>query len=271
VASPLIDTHAHLWDRRFDRDRAAAWDRATAAGVTRRLEVGVDLATSQRALEIARDDASVLATAGIHPHEAGASDTVSARDALAELASEERIAAIGECGLDFYRNLSPQDAQEDVFAFQIALARVKKLPLVLHERDAWGPLLACLDAGGAERVGGVFHCFSHGRAKAEEAFARNFVIGLGGTATRNEAWARELLPWVPLERVVLETDSPYLTPASLSRSTRNEPAHLPLVAAAIAEAKGMSADAVAQATTETALRVFGGRAAWTPGAAPART
>ncbi len=255
----FIDTHAHLWDRRFDADRNDVIARMTAARVTRRVEVGADLVTSRDALRAARESASVVATAGVHPHSAADPECAAYRDELPLLLDDERAVAVGECGLDFFRNLSPRDAQEDAFAFQIALARARSLPLVIHQRDAWNEVLACLDAGGAQAHGGVFHCFSHGRREAEEVIARNFVVGLGGTSTRNQAWARELLPWVPLESVVLETDAPYLIPASLPRSDRNEPAYLPLVADAIAQAKGVSVEYVAQATTETALRVFGRR------------
>jgi TatD DNase family protein len=258
----VIDTHVHLWDRRFDQDRDAARARMIAAGVTRRLEVGADLVTSRLALEAARADKSVLATAGVHPHSAADPADVDFRAVLKDLLAEERVVAVGECGLDYFRDLSPRDAQQEAFAFHIALARYYGYPLVVHERDAWNAVMANLETGGAERYGGVLHCFSHGKAHAEEAFAHNFVLGLGGTVTRGQAWARELLPWVPLDRIVLETDSPYLIPASLPRSGRNEPSYLPLIAQAIAEAKGISVETVAQATTETALRIFGTRAPW---------
>ncbi len=268
----MIDTHVHLTDGRFDADRAAVRERMARAGVRRHLEVGTDLLTNRAAQAAAAKNFSVLASAGLHPHGAADPANASYRDALPRQLSLARVAAVGECGLDFFRNLSAPDAQKEVFAFQIALARARGLPLVVHERAAWTEVLACLDAGNAAAGGGVFHCFSHGRREAEEALARGFVLGLGGTTTRGEAWTRELLPWVPLERVVLETDSPYLAPQPLPRSRRNEPAHLPLVARAIAEARGVDVTDVVRVTTENALRLFASRDTWeeTPELDPAR-
>ncbi len=260
---PLIDSHAHLWDRRFDDDRAAVLARMRAAGVTRHLEVGADLTTSRLSAELAEADDSVLATAGIHPHDAVHAVDEAPRAELRALLDRPRMAAVGECGLDYFRNLSPSDVQQDVFAFHIREARARDLPLVIHERNAFKDVLAVLDAEGGVPRGGIFHCFGHGTKKAEAVIARGFVVGLGGTVTRNEAWAQQLLPWIPLEHVVLETDAPYLIPSSLPRSGRNEPAYLPLVAECIAQAKGLTAQQVIDATTETALRVLGGRHTWT--------
>lgn len=261
---PLIDTHAHLWDRRFDDDRAAVLARMRAAGVTRHLEVGADLATSRQSVDLAASDTSVLATAGIHPHDALHATDDAPRAELRALLDHPRIAAVGECGLDFFRNLSPVEVQVDVFGFHIREAQARALPLVIHERNAFKEVIATLDDCGGSPRGGVFHCFGHGVKKAEAAIERGFVLGLGGTTTRNEAWAQQLLPWIPLEHVVLETDAPYLIPSSLPRSGRNEPSYLPLVAECIAAAKGISAQHVIDATTETALRVFAARHPWEP-------
>ncbi len=234
-----------------------------AAGVTRHLEVGADYVTSQLSVERAAADDAVLATAGVHPHSAEEAAGPAPREALRALLDHPRIAAVGECGLDFFRNLAPADVQTDVFTFHIREAQARELPLVIHERNAFKEVIATLDAAGGNPRGGVFHCFGHGIRKAEAAIERGFVLGLGGTTTRNEAWAQQLLPWVPLEHIVLETDAPYLIPQPLPRSGRNEPSHLPLVAEWIAAAKGLTAQQVIDATTHTALRVFGARHAWT--------
>lgn len=261
---PLIDTHAHLWDRRFDDDRAAVLARMRVAGVTRHLDVGADLVTSRLSVELAARDSAVLATAGVHPHSAEEAVSAAARAELQALLDHPRIAAVGECGLDFFRNLAPVDVQTDVFAFHIREAQTRALPLVIHERNAFKEVLATLDDTGGNPQGGVFHCFGHGIKKAESVIARGFVLGLGGTTTRNEAWAQQLLPWVPLDHIVLETDAPYLIPHSLPRSGRNEPSYLPLVAEWIAMAKGITTQHVIDATTETALRLFGADRAWIP-------
>ena len=251
----FTDTHAHLNHERFRDDLAAVADRARRAGVTRVVNVGYDLESSRAALQLARAHADMWATCGVHPHDAArlAPGDV---EQLKALAREQRVVAIGETGLDFYRDLSPREVQARVFRALIAVALGLELPLVIHVRDAHEEALRIVEGEGAGRVGGVFHCFSGDWSAAQRCLEAGFHIGVDGPVTypRSEE-LRDVVAHVPLDRLLLETDCPYLPPQS-RRGKRNEPGLLPEIAQGVAEVRGLSVGAVAEATTANADGLF---------------
>ena len=225
-------------------------DAAEAVGVTRLVDVGTDLATSQAAIDRAGADGRVWATAGVHPHEAR-----HGIDGLSELLDHERCVAVGECGFDFYYDHSPRDVQADVFAAQVALANAHDLALVIHTRDAWEETFAVLDREGVP-TRTVLHCFTGGPDEAAECLARGAYLSFSGivtfpSATDLHAAAADC----PLERMLVETDSPYLAPVP-HRGKRNQPAWVTDVAAALAEHGGHDLADVAAATWDNATRVY---------------
>jgi len=250
----LIDTHAHLDDRAFDKDRAALIARLYADGIGI-ITVGASLDSSREAVRLAGRHRSIWATVGVHPHDAKYV-TPEVLRGLEELAKSPRVVAIGEIGLDYYRDLSPRDVQRSVFAAQLDLAKKLELPVVLHNRQSTDDLVAILRKVGRAHAG-VVHSFLGDAPLAETFLALGLYLGVGGPLTypANEA-LRDAVRRVPLERIVLETDCPYLTPVP-HRGKRNEPAYIELVAAEIARLRGISIDDVARQTTENALALFG--------------
>jgi TatD DNase family protein len=250
----LIDTHAHLDDRAFDKDRAAVIAGLFAAdsGV---ITVGADLASSREAVRLAERHRSIWATVGVHPHDAK-TVTPSVLRELEDLARSPRVVAIGEIGLDYYRDLSPRDVQRSVFAAQLELAKRLELPVVLHNRESTDDLVAILRKAGRTHAG-VVHSFLGDLALAETFLGLGFHLGVGGPITYPaNAALRDAVRRVPLERIVLETDCPYLTPVP-HRGKRNEPAYIEFVAAEIARLRDISIDEVARQTTADALVLFG--------------
>ncbi len=256
----MIDTHLHLSHARFSRDREAVLARTRAAGVIAAIEVGWDLASSQAAIALAARHRGVLfPAAGIHPHSAAAAPA-GAIEALRALArSGAPLIAVGETGLDFFRNLSPREHQEDLFRAHIRLAQDLALPLIVHSRAATARVLAILtdeiDRAGGRSPGGVLHCFSGDRGEAEQAADLGFLIGVGGTLTYRDSGLEEVVRTAPASQLLLETDAPYLAPAP-DRRVRNEPARLPAVRARVAALRGVSARHVDRMTTENAIRLF---------------
>ena len=252
----LIDTHTHLQFPDFDHDLAAVLGRARAAGVRAFICVGTDLVSSEGAIALARAEPNVVASVGIHPHQASACNA-SALDRLRALATEhDPVVALGETGLDFYRNRSPRDAQEAAFRAQIRLAKELVLPLIIHVRDAWDAVLDVLEDEGAGEVGGVLHCFSGTAAHAERGAALGFHLGIGGVVTFKNAGLGEMIGDLPHDRLLLETDCPYLAPHP-HRGRRSEPAHIRLVAERVTLALGGDLEAVAAQASAGALRLFG--------------
>jgi len=249
----LIDSHAHLDDRAFDRDRAAVIARAFQddMGI---ITIGASLESSRRAIRLAGRHRRVWATVGAHPHGAKHVDENSLRE-FERLATSPDVVAIGEIGLDYYRDLSPRDVQRGVFEEQLKLARRLDLPICLHNRDATDDLLAILhDAGDRQR--GVVHSFLGGVERAQEFLDLGLDLGIGGPVTfPNSKALREAVERVPLDRILIETDCPYLTPVPY-RGRRNEPAYVRYVAEAIAEIKGIYVEDVESQTTENAVRLF---------------
>jgi len=258
----LVDTHAHLDFYQFDPDRQAVIERAQAAGVAAIVNVGVDLDSSRRAVQLAGEDDMIYAAVGMHPHEAKQLDGAVLAE-LRELARHPKVVAVGEIGLDFYRDRSPRDMQRRAFRAQLAWAAKLGKPVVIHDRDAHDEIMEILGdwAAGlatsplASRVG-VLHTFSGNLSMAERAMAMGFYISISGPVTyKNARQLPEIVRALPLDRLLVETDCPFLAPHP-HRGKRNEPAYVRLVAERIAALKGIPFDDLAKATTANAKRLF---------------
>ncbi len=252
----LIDTHAHLDHERFKHDVDQVMERAKPAKVQAIVTVGTDLESSRKAVEFAKRYPGVIATVGVHPHDADrATDDV--LDEIAMLAADEGVVAIGEIGLDYHYDFSPRDIQRRVFAVQISLARELGLPIVVHVREAYPDVMSILKSEHAEDVGGIIHCFSGDQEVAKDCLNMGFYISVGGILTfANSKELRRIIRGLPLDRILLETDSPYLTPVPY-RGKRNEPAYVVHVAEALADLKGIAFDEVAETTTLNACKLLG--------------
>ncbi len=251
----FFDSHCHLFMKDFNEDRDAAVARARGAGVVHMVFIGYSLDSSRRALELAEKLDGCYAAVGIHPHDAK-SEGPEAWDALATLArSSPRVVAIGETGLDYYRDRSPRDVQVTGFYAQLDLARQLDLPVIIHDRDAHEDTMRIL----AEAAGGlsvILHCFSGDRALAAEAWARGYYTGVSGPVTYPKAEPlRSLLREAPRDRILIETDAPYLAPQPF-RGKRCEPAHVVYGAQQLAALWGVPVDEVARLTTANAHRFY---------------
>jgi len=252
----LIDTHAHIHDPRFDSDRDAVIERARNAGVDVMVTVGTDLDTSRAAISLAEQYAFIYATVGVHPHEV--KDLTSEILAeLRELATHPRVVAYGEIGLDYYYEHSPRDIQRERFSDQLSIARELNLPIVIHTRDAQEDTLEILQEEWKDRPG-VFHCFTGDPAYATQALQLGFMVSFSGIVTFPKATElREAVRVVPLDRLLIETDCPYLAPIPY-RGKRNEPSYLPAIAEVIATEKSpTSLDDITRASSDNAKRLFG--------------
>ena len=260
----LIDSHVHLFFEDFQADLDAVLDRARTAGVSRMVVPGTDLATSRAAVGLADRHPGIFACVGFHPHDAAKADA-KALDAIEELSLHPKVVAIGEIGLDFYYDHSPRDRQREVFQAQVELAVRRGLPVVVHTREsiaetmamarrvvaehpAWRPA----DSGPAR---GVFHCFPGNSGEAMELRDLGFYVSYPGIVTFKKTTAIETVKELGYEKILLETDAPYLSPVPL-RGTRNEPANLLLIARRIAEACEVPFERVAEATTSNARQLF---------------
>ncbi|MCC6442215.1 MAG: TatD family hydrolase [Armatimonadetes bacterium] len=250
----LTDTHTHLNHPDLDNDGQAVLRRAHDAGVSRFIVVGYDLPSSRRAAELAQEIPGAWAVVGIHPHDASLCDGA-ALEELAVLADAPRVAAIGEVGLDYYRDLSPRDAQRRAFQAQVELARQKNMPVVVHSRDAAEDVFEML-AARAQGLKVVLHCFAGSLSYAEKCLEAGFFLGIGGPLTyKKNVELQEIVRRMPLGRLLLETDAPYLAPHPY-RGRRNEPAYVRLVAEKAAELRGVSPEEIADQTTSNAASVF---------------
>jgi TatD DNase family protein len=246
-----VDTHCHLF--LCEREPRVLVEEARAAGVATLICAGIDPETSRRSLELAESFRGVFATAGMHPHTASAMDHA-AGAAIEELLASPQVVAVGETGLDFYRMRSPREDQEANLRMHIAMAREADLPLVVHVRDAWPEVLRLLGEGSAERV--VLHCFSGDARIARECVARGYHLSFAGNLTfPKNAHLREAAASVPLDRLLVETDSPYLAPQPL-RGRDNAPANAILVIQELARIRGERVEDVLSATTANAKRAF---------------
>ena len=250
-----FDTHAHLDLSPLSEAEDAVVRRAHDAGVTRITTIGIDPESSANAVAIAHRHAGIYASVGLHPHDASRlSDETLSR--LEELSRCDKVVGIGETGLDFYRDRSPRDAQRAAFREQIRMARRRNLPVIVHDRDAHDEVLSILAEEKAAEVGGIFHCFSGDLAMARKAVAMNFLVSIPGAITYKGSEAQvAAVRGLPLDRLLIETDCPFLAPLP-HRGKTNEPSYVPLVAAKVAEIQGVSVEDVARVTTWNALRLF---------------
>ncbi|HEX8756865.1 MAG TPA: TatD family hydrolase [Steroidobacteraceae bacterium] len=259
--APLIDIGINLAHESYEPDRSAVMARAQAAGVVQMLVTGSSAASSRTALCLSRQYAGRLfATAGVHPHHATELTAAVLTD-LGELAMEPQVLAVGECGLDYYRNYSPRTAQREAFHRQLELASRCGKPVFLHQRDAHGDFIAILREHWPALAGGVAHCFTGGGAELECYLELGLAIGITGWICdeRRGAHLLELVRRIPAERLLLETDGPYLLPRDLRPmppSRRNEPVYLAHIAAVVARARGEPAEALARSSTDAARRLF---------------
>jgi TatD DNase family protein len=261
----LVDSHCHLDAQQFDADREAVIARSVESGVTRIVNPGVDLPSSRAAVALAQKQEHIYAAVGVHPHEAKTLDTAALSE-LRKLAASPKIVAIGEIGLDYYRDLSPRDVQRRAFESQLELAIELGLPVIVHDRDAHDDVSAILhdwcstlDVQRSSLHGhiGVLHSFSGDVALAECVLAMGFFIGVSGPVTyQNASRARNVVCAVPGERLLIETDAPYLTPHP-HRGQRNEPAYVWFVAQVVADVRGLALDQVAAQTSANARALFG--------------
>jgi TatD DNase family protein len=251
VQSGAVDSHCHLF--LIDDDPRRAVEQARDAGVDRIVCVGIDPASSRRSVELAESWPGVFATAGMHPHDASAFDARAAAE-VEELLANPLVVAVGECGLDLYRMRSPRSDQERALRAQVELANAYDLPLVIHVRDAWAEILGVLDEGSARRV--ILHCFSGDAPTAVACAGRGWYLSFAGNVTYpKNAHLREAAAAVPLDRVLVETDSPFLPPQRL-RGRDNVPANVVDVIEEIANARGERVQNVAERTSANAEEAF---------------
>lgn len=252
----MIDTHCHLNHPDYAHDLPDVLLRAKKAGVTRIICTGYDLETSATAVRLATEIRMIFASVGIHPHDAHAYDP-GADMLLRRMASDnKKVVAIGETGLDYYRNLSPKNIQQTAFRAHIRMAHELTLPLIVHSRDAQPDVLAILKECGTPAAGVVMHCLPSDPEFAMQAIELGCYVGIAGPVTfKNAEKLRGIVSKLPLERIVLETDAPYLAPHP-HRGERNEPSYLPSIASEVASALGVGIDEVVAKTTENARQLF---------------
>jgi TatD DNase family protein len=251
----VIDSHCHLNAAVYRDDLDEVVRRAEDAGVSGVLVPGIGIAETRRAVEIAERHPIVRAAVGIHPHEARAwSDDVERE--IRAMAAHPKVSAIGEIGLDFYRDWCPVDLQHAAFQAQLRLARELGLPIVVHDRDAHEEILGALESSEHRGLTGVLHCFSGGPAEARRALELGFHVSFTGSLTYDKGRTDATLAVIPLERLLLETDAPYMTPTPY-RGKRNEPAYVGRVADAVAEKTGRPREEVLEKTTRAARSLFG--------------
>lgn len=252
----MIDTHAHVHDKKFDEDRSEVFARAREAGISQIVNVGCDLADSERALRVAREF-DCLASVGVHPHEAiDAPEDLAA--AFAPFFGDARVVAIGETGLDYYYDHSPRDVQREVLRKQLRIARERNLPVIFHHRDAYEDFVAILREEFKRGMRGVIHCFT-GDAEQARTYVEEFglLLGIGGVVTFKTAeQVRDAVKAVGVSALVVETDCPYLAPIP-HRGKRNEPMYVTAAAAKVAEVLGLSIDEVEAVTDRNARALFG--------------
>jgi len=252
----LIDTHTHMNASQFDEDRDEAIGRAVDAGVKRIVNIGFDRETIPTCLALAEKYDFIYAAIGWHPV-----DAIDMQEGdlewIESLTKHEKVVAIGEIGLDYYWDKSPKEVQDRVFREQIRLAKKLKLPIIIHNRDAHHDVVQTLREENAAEVGGIMHCYSGSWETAKQCLDMNFYISFGGPISyKNARQPKEVLAQVPLDRLLIETDAPYLTPHPF-RGKRNETSYVRYVAEAAAEIRGISVEELERVTGENAVRLLG--------------
>lgn len=250
----LVDTHAHIDDAKYDEDRDEMVARAKEYGVTRIITMGDTMASSLNAIKLAEKYDGVYAGAGVHPQEA-LSLIPSDYDTLAQWMTNPKVKVLGEIGLDYYYENASREKQQEIFIRQLDVARQMHMPVSIHDRDAHGDTMAILKKEG-KGITGSIHCFSGSYEMAKELLKMGWFLGVDGPLTfKNAAKLPEIIAKIPLERLLLETDSPYLAPVP-KRGKRNEPAYVKYIAEKVAEVRGISFEEVASQTTQNAINVF---------------
>ncbi|WP_270182915.1 TatD family hydrolase [Alkalihalobacillus sp. CinArs1] len=252
----LFDTHTHLNVEQFSEDKKEVIDRAREAGVSKMIVVGFDHETITNAMKLVEEYDFLYAAVGWHPV-----DAVDMKEEdlawIEKLAEHPKVVAIGEMGLDYHWDKSPHDIQKEVFRKQIQLAKKVKLPIIIHNREATRDVIDILKEEDASEVGGIMHCFAGTVEEANECLDMNFYISLGGPVTfKNAKLPKEVAKEVPLERLLVETDCPFLAPHPY-RGKRNEPSYVKLVAEQVADLKDMEYEDLAKVTFDNAIRLFG--------------
>lgn len=252
----FIDSHCHLDFEDFDDDRADVLARAKQAGVDMMVTISTKITEAEKIIALAESNEALVCSVGIHPHEAGREPETSAEQ-LVEMASHEKVVGIGETGLDYFYEHSPRDAQQRNFRAHIEACRISRLPLIVHARDADQDTADILeDEMGKGDYPGLIHCFTAGPELAKRALDIGFYISISGIATfKNASDLRETIKSVPLERLLIETDAPFLAPVP-HRGKRNEPSFVADTAATLAELKGVSTEELARMTTENFFNLF---------------
>lgn len=258
----MIDTHCHINFNAYDKDREAIINKAAEKGVTRIIIPAVDIQSSEEAIALAGQYEGIFATAGVHPNStADFNDDILKK--IEELSHQPKIVSIGEIGLDYHWDKSPKDKQKAAFEAQLELAAKRELPVIIHNREASEDVLPILEAwvttlpDSLKERAGVLHSFSAPQEYAERALAAGFYLGFTGPITFKKAHdLRAVAKTVPLDRILVETDGPYLTPEPY-RGKRNQPAFIPFIVDRLADLKGITQAEMAQASTENALRLFG--------------
>lgn len=252
----LIDSHAHLDDERFDKDRDEIIKSFKDNDLELVINVGADLESSKKAVKLSKEYSSIYAAVGVHPHDAKDIDS-NTLDILKELSKEEKVVAIGEIGLDYHYDNSPRDLQKEWFRKQIKLAKKLDLPIVVHSRDASQDVFDIINEESEDgKLRGVIHCFSESVEMAFEYIKLGFYISLGGPVTfKNAKMPKQVAKEVPLENLLIETDSPYLTPEP-HRGKRNEPKNVRYVAETIANIKEISYETLKNTTNENTKTLF---------------
>ncbi|WP_096272312.1 TatD family hydrolase [Paucisalibacillus globulus] len=251
----LFDTHVHLNAEQFKQDREEVIKRAFDTGVKYMTVVGFDRETIPLAIEIAEQHDTIYAAVGWHPVDA-IDMTDEDLEWIEELSSHPKVVAIGEMGLDYHWDKSPKDIQKEVFRKQIRLAKKVNMPIIIHNREATEDIIEILQEEDAKEVGGIMHCYNDSAKYVQTCLDMNFYISLGGPVTfKNAHLPKEVAVEVPLERLLVETDAPFLAPHP-NRGKRNEPAYVKLVAEKIAELREISLEELSEKTTENALKLF---------------
>ncbi len=250
----MIDSHCHLDSKIYGGRHSEVLTETRAAGVRTVVNIGCDLTSSMASVEMAQAHEMVYATVGIHPHDATTLDD-DALAALRKLATQKKVVAIGEIGLDYYRDLSPRPVQQRAFRRQLELAVALKMPIVIHTRESFDDTLAIVAEYSGKLAGGVFHCFPGDTAQALRVLEMGFVISVGGVITYKNSQMARVAAEVPLDRILVETDAPYLTPMP-HRGKTNSPAYIPIICRKLAELRGISVSEVEKITDRACAKLY---------------
>ena len=250
----MIDSHCHLDFKHYNGRREAIIAEAARAGVHTLVNIGVDLETSKKSIALAERFESVYAAVGVHPHDSKTFDA-DILEQIRKLAAHQKVVAIGEIGLDYYRDFSPRDVQRQAFMQQLELAVDLEMPIVIHTREAFRDTIDLVRPFAPALAGGVFHCFPGNAKEAAEVLDLGFHVSVGGRITYKNALSAVMAASVPLERILLETDAPFLTPEPF-RGKTNSPAYIPYVGRKLAEIKGVEVDEVDRVTDRNTQKLF---------------